>query len=81
MNIIALTEIIVDIIIYWASYNLFHIIKLEYLNPLFNIKKTDFFLNSVEKPVDTDNMKNLIFYATIVCLCIYLLYLINTKQL
>lgn len=81
MELFLLLELIIDIIVYWASYNLFHIIKIDYLNPILNIKKTDFFHNSIEKPVDTDNITNLLFYIILIVICVWFLYLRRTKQL
>lgn len=81
MQLLILLELIIDVLVYWASYNLFHIIKIEYLNPFLNMNKTDYFHNSVDKPVDSDNIKNLLFYTIIVAMCIWFLYLRSTKQL
>ena len=50
-----------EVILFYSSYNLFHILKLYYINPLMGISNNLEFFNSI--PTDTENFKNLIYYS------------------
>jgi hypothetical protein len=76
---------IFDLIIYWASYNFFHIIKINYINPLIGLDNKDYFRNSNNqgnkylRPIDYENCYNLFFYLIIIIICLIMLKYLNNK--
>lgn len=63
---------IFDLILYWASYNFLHIIKLNYINPLIGLDGYQEYFNDNQnnRPVEDNNGRNLIFYLIIIVICL-----------
>ena len=66
---------IFDLILYWASYNFLHIIKLNYINPIIGLDSNQEFFNSNNngnngRIVENQNGRNLIFYLIIIVICL-----------
>lgn len=67
-----IVEYIFDLILYWASYNFLHIIKLNYINPLIGLNAHQEYFNNNQnnRPVEDNNGRNLIFYLIIIVICL-----------
>lgn len=72
---------IFDLILYWASYNFLHIIKLNYINPIIGLDSNQEFFNNNDgnnngyinnngRIVENQNGRNLVFYLIIIVICL-----------
>ena len=64
---------IFDLILYWASYNFLHIIKLNYINPIIGLDSNQEFFNNGNnngRTVESQNGRNLVFYLIIIVICL-----------
>jgi hypothetical protein len=78
---------IFDLILYWASYNFLHIIKLNYINSIIGLDiNQEFFnndnnsdINNNGRIVENKNGRNLIFYLIIIVICLLSLKVLSKK--
>jgi hypothetical protein len=71
---------IIDLIAFWAAYNFLHIVKLKYINNIIGISSKNEYFNRLETDYsneNSENLTNLVFYFTILIICLFVYNNIN----